>query len=397
MRELSALAGVPISSDSKSKREWATGVHDGGVWISSCSGAVTSEGFDCIICDDLLKGRAEAESSQIRESTFTWLTVDVMSRLEPGGSVVLTNTRWHPDDPIGRLFATGEWEYTNLAALALAGDPMGRAEGEPLWPARWSKERLLKIQNSLGGPSGYEWSALYQGVPLGRGSAVFQDVHFYDSLPDLSRGSIVVGLDFAYSTKTSSDWSVAVVGIKVSGIVYILDVVRIQSEPRVFRDRLQLLRVTYPSMRACAYAAATELGGIEFIREGGISVDARAAKIDKFSRAIPCAAGWNTEKILLPKEAPWLDAFVSEICGFTGVKDRHEDQVDALAACWDALVSDEPTTTYRSEILTSHNGFDRAPLGLESIARPSTVNYADPVSVYADKMGWTPMGGGGGF
>jgi predicted phage terminase large subunit-like protein len=79
------------------------------------------------------------------------------------------------------------------------------------------------------------------------------------------------------------------------------------------------------------------MGGIEFLREGGIPIVGRVAQVDKFTRAIPVAAAWNTAKILLPERAPWLDAFTSEVCGFTGVSDRHDDQVDALAAAFDQL------------------------------------------------------------
>ena len=32
--------------------------------------------------------------------------------------------------------------------------------------------------------------------------------------------------------------------------------------------------------------------------------------------------------MLLPKDAPWLDAFVSELLSFPG---RHDDQIDALS------------------------------------------------------------------
>jgi predicted phage terminase large subunit-like protein len=104
-----------------------------------------------------------------------------------------------------------------------------------------------------------------------------------------------------------------------------------------FRARVQRLSEVHDDAPASAYAASTEMGGIEFVRDGGIRINGRVAKLDKFSRAIPVAAAWNAGKILLPRSAPWLDAFVSEVCGFTGVKDRHDDQVDALAAAFDEL------------------------------------------------------------
>jgi predicted phage terminase large subunit-like protein len=121
------------------------------------------------------------------------------------------------------------------------------------------------------------------------------------------------------------------------GRYFVLDVTRTHDEPRVFRSRVQLLRETHPTATACAYAAATEMGGVEFFRDGGIPIEGRIARQDKFSRAIPFAAAWNAGKVLLPRSALWLDSFVSEICGFTGVKDRHDDQVDAAAAAFDAL------------------------------------------------------------
>ena len=326
-RELSKRAGVPLANDSKSRSDWRTGEDEGGLWATSIDGAITGEGFDLVLLDDLVKGRAEAESGTTRERVNGWLTSDVLTRVEPGGSVILSMARWHPDDPAGRMVGAG-WEHVNLAAL----DENDR----PLWPERWPAAELVKLREALGGPDGYEWTALYCGNPRGRGARVFGDVHHYDALPT-GPVTIIVGLDFAYSARTSADWSVAVLMVHCGGRYYVLDVIRTHDEPRMFRSRLQLLRETYPNLTACAYAAATEMGGIEFIREGGIPIDGRTARLDKFSRAIPFAAAWNSGKVLLPRSAPWLDAFVSEICGFTGVKDRHDDMVDAGAAAFDGL------------------------------------------------------------
>jgi hypothetical protein len=46
------------------------------------------------------------------------------------------------------------------------------------------------------------------------------------------------------------------------------------------------------------------------------------------------SAAWNAGKVLLPRNSKWLDAFVAEVCGFTGVGDRRDDQVDALASAF---------------------------------------------------------------
>ncbi|HMR05364.1 MAG TPA: phage terminase large subunit [Polyangiaceae bacterium] len=325
-RELAKKAGVPLASDSKSRQDWRTGVDDGGVWATSIDGSVTGEGAHLLVCDDLIKGRAEAESAATRERAHGWLLSDALTRLEPGASVIVNMTRWHPEDPAGHAIALG-WEHVNLTAIT--------PEGASLWPERWPLERMLKIRETLGGEDGYEWQSLYQGNPRGRGSRVFGDVQFFDSLPVGARMRVSIGLDFAYSTRTSADYSVAVVMAHIGELHYVLDVIRVQEEPRDFRERVRNAVKVHPGASAAAYAAATEMGGVEFIRDGGIHVKGHVAKLDKFSRAIPVAAAWNMGKILLPRRAPWLNAFVSEVCGFTGVKDRHDDQVDALAAAFD--------------------------------------------------------------
>lgn len=344
MRELARRAGVPLSSDSKSRSDWRTGEEEGGCWATSPAGAVTGEGFNVAILDDLTPGRAAAESGASRDRINEWLIADLLTRIEPGGSVILNQTRWHPDDPAGRALGLG-WEHVNLVAL----DDQERS----LWPERWPVRELRAIRETMGGPDGYEWQSLYMGQPRGRGARVFGDVHFYDELPDLSRAEMSIGLDFAYSTRTSADWSVAVVMAYVGGVYYVLDVIRVHEEPRAFRTRIQLIREQRPQAIACAFAAATEQGSIEFIREGGVTVDGRIATVDKFSRAIKVVAAWNTGKVKLPRSAPWLDAFVSEVCGFTGVKDRHDDQVDALAAAFERLRVGEYGPSFTDEVLAA--------------------------------------------
>jgi predicted phage terminase large subunit-like protein len=49
---------------------------------------------------------------------------------------------------------------------------------------------------------------------------------------------------------------------------------------------------------------------------------------------------WNLGRILVPggEDRPeWVDDFLDEVTNFTGVKDAHDDQVDALAAAFDQL------------------------------------------------------------
>lgn len=322
--ELARRVGVPIAADSRSRADWRTGVEDGGVWATSINGPVTGEGFDLLIVDDPVKDRATAESGVEREKAIDWFNDVAFTRLEPGGSCIVTQTRWHPDDLAGQLIKDG-WPYLRLPALS--------ESGKALWSARFPATRLLEIREQLGE---YGWSSLYQGEPRARGDQLFGgDVHFYEAPPSLDEVSI--GCDLAYSERTHADYSVAVVAARAEGRTYILDVIRQQAAAPVFQKRLAALRLRYPRAVWRSYLAGTEKGVADVFASLGSNIGAHSITGDKFVRAQPVAAAWNAGKILLPREASWLSAFVEELKGFTGVKDRHDDQVDALAAAYDAL------------------------------------------------------------
>jgi predicted phage terminase large subunit-like protein len=51
----------------------------------------------------------------------------------------------------------------------------------------------------------------------------------------------------------------------------------------------------------------------------------------KIERAVTAIQMGNAKKIVLPEEAPWLDAFVVELAAFVGKGDQHDDQVDCLS------------------------------------------------------------------
>ena len=328
-RQIARRAGVPISKESSSRSNWRTGHEDGGLWATSIGGPITGEGFHRVFIDDPVKSRAIAESAVYREAAWEWFNDDVFTRIEPGGSCLVNMTRWHPDDLGGRLIAQG-WEHIRLPAI----DDNGVA----LWPERWSVEHLEKVRKQVGP---YTWESLYQGQPRARGGRVFGDVHFYTALPEGYR--VTVGVDFAYSAKTHADYSVAVVMAHKGDFHFVIEVVRMQARAEEFGRTLSNLSKKYPGARFHAYTSTTEVGITGLLHSlGGVPIHGEVAGADKFVRAQPVAAAWNQGHILLPatpadETAPlWLDPYVSELCEFTGVKDRNDDQVDATASAFDS-------------------------------------------------------------
>jgi predicted phage terminase large subunit-like protein len=326
-----------------------------------------------LVIDDPIKDRADAESPTIRRKAIEWFNDVARSRRHPRTSILCIATRWHPEDLSGELLKKAEpkYSYYNFKAIAegltddrgiVIGDPNNRRPGEALFPEFKPPEFFIEEQQD-----DYSWQSLYQGEPRGRGNTVFK-------WPDLGSPStycaprfagdyerISIGLDFAYTAKTSADYSAAVVLGEYKGEIHVIDTLRLQVEPRDFRDRIKLLLATYPRATATCYVAATEKGGVEFFRDAGLDIDGIIAKQDKFMRAVPTAAAWNQGMFRIQAGADWINPFINEVCGFTGIKDKHDDYVDALAAAYDGF--GPPAATYRPQIHTRIVG-ETAPIGL---------------------------------
>lgn len=158
-------------------------------------GPISGKPADKIICDDLLKNREEADSPTVRNNVWRWFTSVVMARCHNDTGILMCATRWHPDDPIGRLVKLMEddptadrWEVLTLPAVreeaAHPEDP--RQVGEALWPARHSLESLLRKKAA----SLTDWWSIYQQRPRAEGALEWPDEHFgwpgfwFDTWPD---------------------------------------------------------------------------------------------------------------------------------------------------------------------------------------------------------------------
>ena len=107
---------------------------------------------DLILIDDPIRSRAEGESETARNSLWEFVHSDLLPCLKPRGRVVLIATAYHEADLMMRLEREHSdlWRVVRLPALSEGdGDPLGRAEGEPLWaddPVFGYAQRLLELR-----------------------------------------------------------------------------------------------------------------------------------------------------------------------------------------------------------------------------------------------------------
>jgi len=239
---LNIFPACSLSEDSRAKGEWTT--ETGGFYFAVGVGAgVTGRRGDLAIGDDLIKGKEDADSEVMRDKTWEFWKADVRTRLKPKHAArVLIATRWHEDDPIGRILPDawhGEscvvrgkdgaiWHVICLPAEARTGDIMGRKEGEWLWPqwftpAYWKAER-----EAQGGHSSRNWTSLYQQLPKPDSGTRFRREWFEDtwySPNELPRHLNVYGSsDWAVTEDTQADFTEhAIWGEDANGHLWALD------------------------------------------------------------------------------------------------------------------------------------------------------------------------------
>lgn len=161
------VLGIRLSPDKTSAGEWTIDGHQGGLLASGILSGITGRGADLLIVDDPIKNMQEADSPAYRQRVINEFRATLMTRLHPGGSVVIIGTRWHPEDLTGVLLAEEpeRWRHVNIPAVAEPGipDALGRNPGEFMVSAVGrTPEHFTDLRRTLGERM---WYAEFQGVP----------------------------------------------------------------------------------------------------------------------------------------------------------------------------------------------------------------------------------------
>ncbi|MBB4642359.1 phage terminase large subunit [Rhizorhapis suberifaciens] len=381
-RAFEKLFSTSLSADSTAADEWALAngsEYMGGGILSG----ITGNRADFIPIDDPIKGRQEADSEVTRKRTVEAYQDDILTRLKPGGSVMITQTRWNEGDLAGSILPEnwagqsgmiecrdGEtWEVICIPAKCERhDDPLGRAIGEYIWP-EWFTEDHWKVFERI--PR--TWSALYQQRPAPDTGDYFKREWIIpvDVIPPRETMTIYGGSDYAV-TADGGDYTVhAVVGVDHTGRMYLLDLWRAQASSDVWVDAFcQLVRKWKP------IGWAEETGQIKsgvgpflvkrMLETGSYTVREQfPTRGDKAVRAQSIRGRMAMQGLHVPREAPWLSDLISEMMSFpVGV---HDDQADALGLCGQLMdrmgMGDAPKDETRPRVTTVvSDGVIAAPL-----------------------------------
>lgn len=322
-------------------------------------GGITGMGADFIIIDDPIKDGQEAMSPTYREKVWEWYQSTLYSRLETqvggeDGGILLTMTRWHEDDLVGRLLAqmksdpdADQWEILELPAVkeqeGNSLDP--RAVGDALWPEKYPHKKLDRLRRAIGSRW---WNSLYQQRPSAMEGGIIKRawIKYYKKaeLPEYFHEEIQ-SVDCTFKETSHSDFVVDQVWGRRGAMKYLLDQERDRMDITATMKCIGRMTVKWP--RTYAKLIEDKANGPAVIAmlnttvSGLIPVEPEGSKEARLSAVAPDFEAGN---VLLPHpdEAPWVEAFVEELVNFPNA--ANDDQVDACSQGLWRLKQGEGTT-----------------------------------------------------
>lgn len=377
---------VTVDESSRAISDWQLLGLRARMLAAGVGGPLTGEGALLGLIDDPFKNFREAHSSVQRETVWNWYKTVFATRIESGGSQVITMTRWHERDLIGKVLEEfgrkgidkgGEWEVITLRARNespkdVQTDPLKRPKGRALWPVRWDVKALDERKRTLGS---YAYSALFQQKPQPEGTALFRRTNFRyaklerdtrDNAPVYVLGFVdtvdgrtangfervrasdcwkMMTVDTALSQAQKADFFVCetwVITPPVRGRRrrILIDVVREHVEAP---DQMGLLRRLWTATKARWVGIEKAQAGLATVQHAlreGMPVKPCPADADKVIRALPLSAAYEAQDVFHLYGAEWLPEYEAEVLPFPNVE--HDDQVDA-AAYMELLLQSVPT------------------------------------------------------
>jgi predicted phage terminase large subunit-like protein len=343
--------GYKLDPTSRAAHDFAT-TNGAQYFATGVRGPITGRRADLILIDDPLKSQAEADSPVARDHLWSWFRSDLVTRLKPGGRILLIMTRWHPDDLGGRILESGDkWRILRLPALAELDDPLGRSPGDALWP-EWETAADLDRKRAIIGERAF--AALFQQAPRVSAGRLFLPARI-PIVDDPVTGTAVRGWDLAATAPATGRDPDFTVGLKLArtdaGQFVVLDVVRFRGGPHEVENAI--VRTADADGPAVAIGLPQDPGQagraqVRYLtgRLAGYRIVASPETGAKETRAMPVASQANAGNLAL-RRAPWNRPLLEELQDFpNGAKD---DQADALSRAF-TLLTETAAPSRRADI-----------------------------------------------
>ena len=298
---------------------------------TTVQGSITGEGLDLGLIDDPLKGREAANSATIRQKVWDWFTDDFFTRFSEDAGLLMILTRWHIDDPAGRMIDSFGDTIKVIKYKAIAThDEEYRDEGEPLFPELKSLNFIKERKSTM--PKG-NFEALYQQTPIIQDGEVIKLEWFkwWESLPRLKETAIFV--DTAQKKGEKNDWTVAQLwGADYSGNIFLIDMLRLKETAPVAQRQIEAFyykheqRSDFKKMYVEDKSSGSTM--IQVWKERKIKVEAIQRNTDKEQRMNIYGGYIEMGRVYLNTGVRSIDNLTDEAIAFpNGV---HDDTLDPM-------------------------------------------------------------------
>lgn len=306
----------------------------GGMISAGYQSSITGQGADLLVVDDPIRNRNDAHSPAYKARLWHEWQNTLLTRLHPGGAIIIILTRWSEDDLVGRLLEEegDKWDVISLPAEAETdNDVLGRKLGEPLWPEigydeKWLVEKKKEVGSVV-------WNALYQQhpTPLEGGLIKRNWFQYYNALPN-HFDEVIQSWDCTFKDATTSDYVVGQVWGRIGADKYLIDMVRDRMGIVGTMQAIRNLSAKYPEAHTILVEdKANGTAVIEMLKReiaGIIPVQPEGGKSARLQAVSPQIEAGNVY-IPAPTLHAWVHDFVEEVVNFPNFK--FDDVVDSMS------------------------------------------------------------------
>jgi len=330
--------GVGLQTDSKAAGRWNTSA-GGDYFAIGVGGAVTGKGADILIIDDPhseQEAAMAASNPEVYDKVYEWYTSGPRQRLQPGGAIIIVQTRWSKRDLTGQVVEAAaqrgneDWRVVELPAVL--------PSGKPLWPEFWSIEELEATRDAI---DVSKWQAQYQQNPTSEEGAIIKREWWqrWESETPPQTTFVLQTWDTAFEKSQRADYSACTTwgvfykddanGMPQANLI-LLDAKRGRYE---FPELKQVVLDDYKYWEPDSIIIEKKASGAPLIyelRAMGIPVGefTPTRGNDKISRLNSVADLFASGRVWVPNTR-WADEVVEEVAAFPA--GQHDDYVDTVS------------------------------------------------------------------
>ena len=333
---------VKLASDSKSAGRWSTNT-GGEYYACGVGSALAGRGADLLLVDDPHSEQDVINGNfSVFEKAYEWFTFGARTRLMPGGSIAIIQTRWHMDDLTGRVVKdmaqnerADQYEVIEFPAILDIDDKdTGKPVQKPLWPEFFDLEALLRTKASM---PVFQWNAQYQQQPTAEEAAIVKREWWneWDTERPPECEYIIMSLDSAAEKHNRADFTALTTwGVFLNEDTSAYNIILLNSikERMEFHELKELAMDQYTEWEPDAFIVEKKSSGVALyqeMRRMGLLVQEytpHRGSGDKLARLNSVSDIVQSGLVWVP-QTRWAEEVVEEIAGFPFMS--HDDLVDS--------------------------------------------------------------------